>query len=496
LGTHHQAHGEERELKPRIDLFIDAYEEALDTLSAQAAEHPDHADAQHRLGLLFYLAGDPEHAIERHERALALNPRYTAAASALGYALERVRGPAAAFAHWQSAQDRDPEPRHPHEHAGVALDLAMVYGRRGDSAAGLRMLEQMAPMGRHRHLVDRERLFLYVLAGRPNEALAIHARLAALDPLLEKLLVAAGIDAQALADTSAIERYLMTREANHNLSGIHLYLGLTYAAFAAREKAEAAFAAALAADFDLATYHVQMGRLAALEGDEEEAAGEFARALAIDPEHVRARIDLGYELAGLGRIEEAIAEFEMAIRHAPSYPDLHHQLALLYAESERPDEAEASLHRALALNPRFPLARASLALLYARSGRHEEALAEYERVLATGLCSADIYLSIGLLHLRCGRTEQAIEALRRGARFNPRYAPIHYHLGRIFQERGQRARAYASWRRFFHYAEETNLGDRLDLFRIEPTRTQTDAPGRADGSRSWVEPDGEADRAA
>ena len=63
MGTHHQAHGDERELKPRIDLFIDAYEEALDTLSAQAAERPEYADVQHRLGLLFYLAGDPEHAI-------------------------------------------------------------------------------------------------------------------------------------------------------------------------------------------------------------------------------------------------------------------------------------------------------------------------------------------------------------------------------------------------------------------------------------------------
>ncbi len=496
MGTHHQAHGDERKLMPRIDLFIDAYEEALDTLSAQAAEYPDYADAQHRLGLLFYLAGDPEHAIERHERALSLNPRYTAAASALGYALERVRGPEAALAHWQAAQDRDPAPKHPHEHAGVALDLAMAYGRWGDSAAGLRILERLAPAGRHRYLADRERLLLCARAGRTAEAGPLYARLVATDPLLGKLLTADGIDGAALEDPVAVERYLVTREPNHNLSAIHLYIGLTYAAFAAREKAETAFASALAADFDVATYHVQMGRLAVLEGNEEEAAGEFARALAIDPDHVRARIDLGYELAGLGRIEEAIAQFQIAVRNAPSYPDLHHQLGLLYAESERPAEAEASLQQALALNPQFPLARASLALLYARTNRHEDALAEYERVLATGLRSADIYLSIGLLRLRLGQTEQAIEALRRGARLNPRYAAIHYHLGRIFQERGQRARAYASWRRFFHYAEETNLGDRLDLFRTDLARVRPPEPEWRAGEPGGHEPEGEDDLAA
>jgi len=496
LGTHHQAHGDERELKPRIDLFIDAYEEALDTLSAQAAEHPDYADAQHRLGLLFYLAGDPEHAIERHERALELNPRYTAAASALGYALERVRGPEAAFAHWQGAQERDPVPAHPHEHGGVALDLALAYGRWGDPEAGLRILEGVRTVGRHRYLAERERLLLHAGAGRAAEARALHAQLAGADPLLAKLLAAAGIDMAALEDPAAIEAHLASREANHNLAGIHLYIGLTYAAFGAREKAEMAFASALAADFDLASYHVQMGRLAALEGSEEEAAAEFARALAADPDHVRARIDLGYELAGLGRIAEAITQFQIAARHAPSYPDVHHQLGLLYAESEQPAEAEASLLAALALNPKFPLARASLALLYARTGRPEEALAEYERVLATGLRSADIYLSIGLLHLRLGHAEQAIEALRRGARLNPRYAPIHYHLGRIFQDRGQRARAYASWRRFFHYAEETSLGDRLDLFRTDLAPLRPPGPWSGGGPGAADDQAGETDLAA
>ena len=37
-----------------VDLYIDAYEEALGALSSRARRHPGWADLQHRLGLLYY----------------------------------------------------------------------------------------------------------------------------------------------------------------------------------------------------------------------------------------------------------------------------------------------------------------------------------------------------------------------------------------------------------------------------------------------------------
>jgi tetratricopeptide (TPR) repeat protein len=422
--------------------------------------------------LLFYLAGDPEHAIERHERALALNPRYTAAQSALGYAIERVKGVEAALTHWQAVLARDPEPAHPNEHAGAALDIALALGRTGDADGALTAFDRVKPEGRYRQLADRERMLLLGLSGRTSEAEALRDRLSALSPKLHELLVRLRLDVDGALTPEAVRRFLDERESNYNLAEIHLYLGLTYAAFGTRRKAESEFARALAADFDLASYHVQMGRLLGIEGDEVGAAGEFGHALAIDPDHVRARIDLGYELAALGRTADAIVQFSAGARIAPDYPDLHYQLGLLYAESQEPAAAEASFLKAIELNPKFALARASLALLYTRTHREEEALEQYERAIAIGLKSADIYLSMALIHLHLGNKERAIDALRRGAQLNPRYAPIHYHLGRIFQERGQRTRAYAAWRRFFHYAEEASLSDRLALFHNDLRRAR------------------------
>jgi tetratricopeptide (TPR) repeat protein len=262
------------------------------------------------------------------------------------------------------------------------------------------------------------------------------------------------------------------REANHNLAEIHAYLGLTFAAFGCHAKAEEELRAALIADFDLASYHAQRGRKWSLAGDDQRAAAEFAVAISTDPDHVRTRIELGAELAALGRVDDAIEQFEAASRLEPDFADVHYQLGLLYDETGRAADAEASFLRALTLNPEFALARASLALHYLRCRRDQEALVHYEQTLRGGLRSADIYLSIATIHRRQGDLVRATNALRRGAEINPDYAPIHYNLGRVYQERGQREQAYAAWRRFFACTQQPGLADRLDRFRAELTNEE------------------------
>ena len=478
MGAHDLAQSAEPRLTPRVDLFVDAYAEALETLSAQAAEHPEFADVQNRLGLLFYLAGEPDRAVDHHQRALAINSEYVAAASSLGYALERTGDPERAHAHWQAVLDRAPRGGRRPDHPGVALDLAMALGRRGESERGLRLLvrhEKGHEEGRHRHLFARERFLLLALAGR-EEAREVLDRLIGASSHFKAYFAEFHLAGGEELNRPAVERLMQERDPNYNLADIYTYLGLTFAACGELAKAERELGSALAAGFDLASYHAQRGQLWSLAGDDERSAVEFAAAIAADPANVQARIELGSDLARCGRVEEAIAQFEEAGRLEPNYADVQYQLGLLYLEAERSEDAERCLARALKTNPGFALARASLALLCARNGRDDEGLQHYERALRAGLRSADIYLSIALIHLRKGDPKKAAKALEVGAKVNPRYAPIHYHLGRLYQQRGQKGRAYAAWREFFHAAEETQLTERLESFRGELGRAGRFAP--------------------
>lgn len=465
MAAHDVTEPDPRTLIPRVDLYLDAYDEALANLSRQASARPTYADLQHRLGLLHYLGGDAGRAIAAHERALALNPRFTAAHSALGYAIARSGDQALAMRYWRDVEAKIPAGGRRAEHAGLKLDLALALGREGDVAGAVHELRQIPERGRHQHLLVREKMFLTALAGHRREAGLWRERLVKASPHLAAHLAHQGIDARSGLSRRSVAALLAKRETNHNLAEIFPFLALTWAAWGEWDRANATLAEGFGLDLDLPAYHLARGRVAQLRGLVEPAAAEFEAAVNADPNHPQARIELGHELIGLGLAEEAREQFNAAAVLEPGYADVHYQLGLLHVELGEPVLARQSFEQALALNPDFALARASLALLCARSGQDRAAIEHYEHALANGLRSADIYLSLGLLHLRQGQLNQGVIAFRRGIKLNPSYAPIHYHLGRVYQQRGQRARAFVAWRRFFRTADETHLAEQIELYR-------------------------------
>ncbi|MGD8394624.1 MAG: tetratricopeptide repeat protein [Candidatus Eiseniibacteriota bacterium] len=446
---------------PRVDLFVDGYEEALQTLTLQAERHPGYADAQHRLGLLHYLAGAPERAVEFHERALAVNPAYAAARSALGYAYAALGDLERAMRHWREHADSPVGSEHP----GPRLDLAIAEGRRGMARQGLAELDRLTAGGRHAALIERERVLLLLLAGDAAQASRHLATLRELSPYFQAYFAAHGLTTSGHVAGERVATFLAEREINHNLAEIHAYLGETYAAFESFGRAQAELEAALESDFDLASFHVRMGRLQRLAGDEPASAQAFRDAIGVDANHVQARIELGHELAALGHSRAALEHFSEAARLAPGYADVHYQIGLLWLENGELEASRVAFEQALAVNPDFALARASLALCLMRSGDDERALVAFERAITDGLRSADLFLSVARIHIRLGDTDAALAALERGVSIQPGYAPLHYHLGCIYREMGRKSEALESWRRFFEAADELELADRLELFR-------------------------------
>jgi tetratricopeptide (TPR) repeat protein len=470
VATHDRTDTDPRTLIPRVDLYLDAYDEALANLSRQAAARPAYADLHHRLGLLHYLGGDAARAIAAHERALALNPRYTAAHSALGYALLLSGEEELALRYWRTAQAKIPAAGRRAEHAGLALDVALAHMRRGDLPAAQRQLATLTVSGRHQHLVVREQMFLLALAGRRKDAGRLKERLSATSPLLAAHLTRSGITGGRGLGRRAVQALVARREPNHNLGEIYPYLALTWAAWGEWERAIGALAEGFALDLDLPTFHLERGRIARLRGRDDQAAAEFEAAVSADASHVQARIELGHELTSLGLLGEARDQFSAAATLEPGYADVHYQLGLAHAALDELGPAVRSFEQALAINPGFALARASLALLCARSGQDRAALDHYTQAIANGLQSADLYLSVGLLHIRLNEVGPGIQALERGRELNPSYAPIHYHLGRVYQQQGHKDQAFEAWRRFFRTADETHLAEQIELYRRDMGR--------------------------
>jgi Flp pilus assembly protein TadD len=135
--------------------------------------------------------------------------------------------------------------------------------------------------------------------------------------------------------------------------------------------------------------HFNLGLLWVERGQLERAERAFAAALAGRPPHPRARRELALTLAQRGEYRRAITLFEEELRaERRADPALFANLGLAYARAGEPERAEAALRQALHLEPEQPDALGNLAALYAQRGRWVEAAALYARARARGNFSA------------------------------------------------------------------------------------------------------------
>jgi tetratricopeptide (TPR) repeat protein len=147
------------------------------------------------------------------------------------------------------------------------------------------------------------------------------------------------------ADAAAIYRKIL--EANPNLPGIHLKLGvatLSQPELAGRkEQAKKEFEQELANDPTSATAQFWLGEIARTSGDPDEALGHFTAATKLDARLWPAYLGLGMALNSVARYADAIGPLEQYTAALPSDETGHYQLAISYRHTGRQQDAEREM---------------------------------------------------------------------------------------------------------------------------------------------------------
>jgi protein O-GlcNAc transferase len=131
----------------------------------------------------------------------------------------------------------------------------------------------------------------------------------------------------------------------------------------------------------------------------EEAVASNDRALALKPDFSAARNNRGNALRHLGRTEEALADFTQALVLEPGNIAARYNRATVYSELKRYDEALMDLDQVLALEPDNFAALATRGyLLWDRFRRYEPAVRDLERAVAIN--PGHDYARGDLLHLK------------------------------------------------------------------------------------------------
>lgn len=168
----------------------------------------------------------------------------------------------------------------------------------------------------------------------------------------------------------------------------------------------------------------ELGLKSVTKGNFQQAANHFQEALSIYPEYLAARNDLGAQFLKLKRIDEAEHHFETVLRDDPKNFNAKFNMGLVHVERRQYREAISLLNQAVAIDSTRPVARLWIGIARLELGDLETAEAELTRALITG-------------------GDECIAA--------------HYHLARVYKDRGDLAEASRSVQAYIQSAPRGEL---------------------------------------
>tara|TARA_R110000772_G_scaffold41808_1_gene97602 strand:- start:185462 stop:187231 length:1770 start_codon:yes stop_codon:yes gene_type:complete len=277
------------------------------------ADHPDHADALHLLGLVFYQKGDAATAMAHIRRAIGIDPRAAMYHANLGRVLMAQGRAAEAAEAYREAVALAPND------AAVHSDMAAALVTAGDFDAArsrARLALELAPDLAPAHL----NLGLALQGGGASAAVGAEAcfrRAAACDPNLADAHQALGQLHQGRGeDDAAMECYRQAIRANPGMAEAHCNLGNILRERLDLSAAMAQYDAGLAAAPDTAALHANKGVALHELGCFDDALASYERALALDSDDAECRRNRAMTLLLLGRFAEGWPAYEARWRTA------------------------------------------------------------------------------------------------------------------------------------------------------------------------------------
>ncbi|WP_051180345.1 tetratricopeptide repeat protein [Caballeronia insecticola] len=384
-----------------VQAKADPFESALASFRAGNSAHaaarcdeilrqaPAHSGANHLLGVIHLLGGDPVKAESLIKVSLSSDASAQGQAD-LGLALKAQKRYEEAEIVLRRAIALEPRLFHAH------LNLARVFDEQrkfGDAEAAYRRVIELKP-----------------------DAADIRFNLG-------KLLARVGRSAEAEVE---LRRAAELRPA---WAEAHNSLGAVLAERGSSDEAEAAFRRALEITPRFPEASCNLGLLLVERRRFEEAEATLRFALSVDPEFAGASEGLANLLSRLGRAEEAIEEFRRSVALSPNNLGDASTLGALLAERKHFEEAESVLRRALELDPEFVPAHVNLGSLLIDVGRLDEGERHLRSVLEVDPSHWAAVYNLGLLLKSLRRHDESEKFHRRAVELKPRWTPAHIGLG-------------------------------------------------------------------
>ncbi len=339
------------------------------------------------LGVVEQAQGENDRAVYDLKRALQLNPDYVPAQLALAETLR-------AQARWdESRVIYEAVLRNHSENAIAEYGLGRVFSSRGEAPKATASLRKACNLEPHFGAAHYALALAYKKLGEEQKAaeqFAMYQKFrndspVADDPLMREVyaLDQSGLD--AMRQGIELERRgLLTESAaahekalalDPNLMQAHVNLISLYARLSEDDKAEEHYRAAIRLDPHSADAYYDYGVLEMKRGNLAEAEQAYRSALECNRFYPEAHNNLGDLLERQGKLDEAAEQFRLAIANKPDYRRAHFHLGRILVNEEKYPEAIEELKRTLSPeDEETPAYLYALGAAYARAGQDVPAL--------------------------------------------------------------------------------------------------------------------------
>lgn len=340
--------------------------------------NPNHADANHLLGMIAYQLGRHEDAVALISTAIRCNATVSAYHLNLGNVLMETGRLDDAIASYRAAMALSPNDADIHFNLGSAL---REKGQLDDAIASLRKAVIFRPNDADIHSslgnILKERGFL-------DEAVASYRRSLEISPNSCQVYVNLGFVEESQGRLEeAIASYRRALKINPNFAEALNNLGGAMQAQGMLDDAIESYRRAIVIKPDYAEAHYNMGEVARHVGNWNNAIESYTTAIAIKPNFAEAYNNLGLALHVQGMLDKAVASCRKALAARQNYADAHNNLGAILMEIGELKEAIAHFEKALTINPNLNSAQKNYlhCLLYLPDLNNADLFKSYRQII-------------------------------------------------------------------------------------------------------------------
>jgi tetratricopeptide (TPR) repeat protein len=203
------------------------------------------------------------------------------------------------------------------------------------------------------------------------------------------------------------------------------------------------------------------GQNAQERGELASAVRFYTTAIAADASLFQAYYQRAVAQMELGRLAEAEADLRKVIELQPGFARAHRALGQILLDRGMTDDAKRELARAIELDAKLRDVRIYYASALIKSDETALAIEQLRAALAQGESSALIYALLGIAQEKLGKSEEAFSDYVRAIEIDPNNATAREGRARIFEARGELARAIEDYTAAYRAQPSVELAIKL-----------------------------------